>query len=158
MPFDGETQGNSAEVAGGRAVVAGLVGEARENVNLVNQFMNDGVARMAQALPPLQLFRAAEVPARQREQGNVAQAGNILRNVLNTIRQFVNPITPTPPPQRAPQAPRVPRPRTIRTPGPPIRRSRRIHALTEGRLTVDLTQRDDPEDLGTEIIDLTHLN
>lgn len=162
VPFDGEDRGTGAEVAGGRETAPGLFGEARENVNLVNQFLNDGVGRVTQAVqavfPPV---RPVQQPRRV-----LPAAGTTMDVVVNTFQQgaelFIDWLMGITPPAAAdaPVRPRPqasPRPVRVRTPMGPTRRSHRLRALTEGRLTVDLTQDDGLDHLGTEIIDLTHL-
>lgn len=153
VPFDGETQGTGAEVAGGRELVPGLVGEARENVNLVIEALNRRVGGVVQAI------RAPPTPvALPRPQG---LGVDLTRRIMANLTDLVN-LAVTFQPFRAASREDVPLPEAppalrIRTPARPTRRSPRMHALSEGRLTVDLTQGDDPDDLGTEIIDLTHL-
>lgn len=156
-------------MAGGRVVVAGLVGEARENVNLVNDFINQGVTAARQATTlirqfgpvhqarPIQVQTIQAQPTRQ-----ISPLQEVIQTALEPVwrtAQRVADIVATFGRAAAPEPP-TPQPEvritTPRTQTRPSRRSHRLRRLTHGRMTIDLTQGDDPEDLGTEFIDLTH--
>ncbi|KAK5939860.1 hypothetical protein PMZ80_008242 [Knufia obscura] len=103
VPFDGEQQGDSAEILGGPQGAASLGGDARQAVEQVMRFENAAVDNARRPLPLETPIALPRLDPRIREPD---QALGVLQAMRQTIAGVTRRFGPNPPP--APRAPAIP--------------------------------------------------